>query len=293
MTTTRPAPAPSTLTRTRRFAGRHPLLTLMLLFNTFGQALVIVPTLVWRDRAPALEVLQCLSLVLFLFLPALVLVRLSRGSEELRVLLRRMVSFRVPVRWYAVPLLVVPTGVFLVNSSLPHDQPIDVQRVAVAYLTGFLPALLVQFVTTNWWEETVWTGVVQEPLQARLGPVLGVLATTPLFALEHAFLTLGSTVGEALVLMAVLTVALVFVRCAFGWVFRRTGSLALVGLVHGASNAAALGLVSRLFPGSTPDGILVLVVLGLLALVATRGRLGWPRDVRHLTDGYVRRVRQG
>lgn len=158
--------------------------------------------------------------------------------------------------------------------SLPHVTPLDARTVGAAYVLGFLPALLIQFVTTNWWEETVWTGVVQTPLQQRFGPVRGVLLTTPLFALEHVFLTLGRSLGDGLVLMGLLTVLVFFVRAGFGWVHRQTGSLALVGLVHAASNAAVLGMATRLYAGPA-DSVVALAAFGIPALLLSRGRPGW------------------
>ena len=272
-------PAPNTLTasrpgRVRRLAQRHPLVVLMLVFNVLGQAFVLVPTLTLGERAPNLELLQSIGLLAFLLLPGLVLVRLSDGPDALRALLRGVVRFRVHPLWYLLPLVAVPAAVLLVNVSLPHVAPLDARTVGAAYVQGFLPALVIQFVTTNWWEETVWTGVVQAPLQQRFGPVRGVLLTTPWFALEHVFLTLGGTLADGLALMGLLTVSLFFVRAGFGWVHRRTGSLALVGLVHAASNAAVLGMATRLYAGPA-DSVVALAVFGILALLLSRGRLGW------------------
>ena len=260
----------------RGFAVRHPLVVLILIFNVFGQAAVLVPTIVMGARAPDLGVLQSGALIVFLLLPALVLVRLSRGPDAVRRLLRDVVAYRVNPLWYLLPLVVVPAGVLLANLFLPRSAPLTLSAVVTAYVAGFLPGLVVQFVSTNWWEETVWTGVVQSPLQQRFGPLRGLLLTTPLFALEHVFLTLGKSLVEALTVMALLTVSIFFVRAGFGWIYRRTGSLALVGLIHASSNAAVLGLAGRLFDGPA-DGVLALAVFGLVALVLTRGRLGWPK----------------
>ena len=274
---------PPATSRTRSFVARHPIVVLMLIFNIFGQAFVLGPTVILGDRAPNLEVLQSIGLVLFLLLPALLLTRLSQGSDGLRALLRAMTRFRVHPAWLVLPLVAVPVGELLVNLSLPRSTTWSPGTIAAAYVTGFLPALLIQFVTTNWWEETVWAGVVQAPLQERYGPLLGLLLATPWFALEHVFFTVGGTLADGLRFMAMLTVAVFFVRACFGWIYQRTGSLALTGLVHASSNAAVAGLAGRLYHGSA-DGIVILAVLGLVALVATRGRLGWPaRHAPNLT----------
>jgi hypothetical protein len=98
--------------RLGRFVQKHPLLTLMLVFNTFGQALVFVPVVLKRTHGTNLnlEVFQSISLILFLLLPALAITRFVHGPEALRRLMQGAVRFRVPLRWYLVPLALVPAG---------------------------------------------------------------------------------------------------------------------------------------------------------------------------------------
>jgi uncharacterized protein len=164
----------------------------------------------------------------------------------------------------------VPVGAAATTLSLPHGA------VAATYTTAWLPALGMQFLTTNWWEEMVWTGFFQAPLQERFGPMRAVLIATPFFALEHASLAFADrTLADGLVYLLVLTAAVVPVRAFLAWVYNRTGSLAVVGLTHAALNAGAA--LAPLFTGPV-DGVLPLVVLGLVVIVATRGRLGLPRS---------------
>ncbi len=72
-------------------------------------------------------------------------------------------------------------------------------------------------------------------------------------------------------------------RFLTGWIYNRTGSLFLVGLVHGMGNAVAggsgfdTGLLAFLYPGqpiATMAHLLTFFVIGLVVLVATRRRLG-------------------
>jgi hypothetical protein len=42
--------------------------------------------------------------------------------------------------------------------------------VLEAYVTAYLPALLFQFATTNWWEETVWMGFSKHPSNSGSAP---------------------------------------------------------------------------------------------------------------------------
>ncbi len=267
-------PNPAHMKTVETIVQRRPLLVLMLIFNTLGQAAVIGPILLNHHAGTNLpiEVLQALSLILFLLLPALFVMRAAHGRERLRALLRDVVRFDVPLRWYLLPLIAVPALGVAATFAAP-DGGFHLDTVLMAYVTGFLPTLALQFATTNWWEETVWTGVVQKTLQDRHGLWRGTLLTTPLFALEHLFLAFDVSPGQGVVLLAVLTVFLVPVRALFIWIYNCTGSLALAGLTHAASNAVGVGFVHELY-GKQGDGVLPLVLLGLLATVATRARLG-------------------
>jgi membrane protease YdiL (CAAX protease family) len=272
-------------TRLGNFVRRHPLLTLMLVFNTFGQALVFVPTVVKRTdgRELNLEVFQSISLILFLLLPALVITWFVHGPDALRELLRRATRFKVPFAWYLVPLLLVPAGGVLFALSFREGH--SAGDLLPAYAAGFLPSLVVQFLSTNWWEELVWMGFVQLPLQRRYGAVKAVLLTTPLFALQHSVLYADLPLTQGLAQLGLLTVVIIFVRSFFAWQYNHTQSLALTGLIHAAANAAAAGFDNVL--AEPVQGTLILAILGLVLLPATRGRLGLPkRAVRDLPAGH-------
>ena len=269
-------------TRTNRsqhllgFVRRHPHVTFLLLFNTVGQAVAFVPVVAQRVYGVQLDVEAFLVLptLLLLLAPALVITRIAWGRDGLRRLLADVVRFRVRARWYLLPLLAVPALTLL--TALPAAPDLTVQRVVLTYGSAFLPALLLQLVTTNWWEETVWTGFFQAPLQERFGVWRAVLLTTPFFALEHVSLVAGGTLGQGLAQLGLILLVSLPTRALLAWVYNRTRSIALVGLVHAASNAAGLSLVPGLFhqPGG---GGSALLVLGLVVVVATRGRLGLPR----------------
>jgi membrane protease YdiL (CAAX protease family) len=142
----------------------------------------------------------------------------------------------------------------------------------MAYVTAYLPALLFQFVTTNWWEETAWMGFVQAPLQERFGPWKAVLLTSPFFALAHISAVFDGTFIQGLVKFLLLTVLVIPIRALLAWVYNRTGSIAFVGLVHAASNASAFGLVPALYQ-QTGDAGVPFLLLAFAAIAFSRGRL--------------------
>ena len=164
--------------RVRQFVGRHPLITFLAVFNTFGQAVAFVPVIARARYGIELntDLILIIPTLLFLLLPALVITRISRGPEGLRSLLRSMVRFQIQWRWYLLPLLVMPALALAVTLSVPPGG-LNAKALIAAYLTAYLPALLFQFITTNWWEETAWMGAIQAPLQQRFGPWRAVLLT--------------------------------------------------------------------------------------------------------------------
>ena len=259
------------------FVRRHPLVSLLLVFNTFGQAAALVPVVVYRVYGVQLDVDWVLSIacVLFLLLPALAITRIAHGRAGLRALVRSAFRFRVRARWYVLALVVLPALTVVLQGSAPPGGW-SAAAVGDAYGRGFLVALAFNFLTTNWWEETVWTGFFQGRLQERFGPWRAVVITWPFFFLQHVTLVLpGSSLGGGWASLLALAVVIPFFRMAVAYVYNRTHSLAIVGLVHAASNAVGAGLMARLY-GVGGSGLLVFALFGLLVLVATRGRLGLP-----------------
>jgi hypothetical protein len=153
---------------------------------------------------------------------------------------------------------------------------------------AFALQLLITFVFNNWWEEVAWAGFVGIRLQARFGSTLKAsLIAGPLFALQHVSLFVDAGLVSGLVLLVVLTVLVTPFRMLTGWMVNSTGSVFVVGLLHAAGDAAGPGsgfgegsLGVLYGPTSTSHSIHVvgIMLIGLVVLAATRGRLGHRRD---------------
>jgi len=151
-----------------------------------------------------------------------------------------------------------------------------------AIVVGFLLQTVVGFATTNLWEEVAWMGFVQARLQTRYGVLLAVLITAVLFALQHVPLFVGQSMGFVIpVAFFVLTIP---VRALLAWIYNRTDSLFVVGLVHAAGDGAiagtitGVGLLPRLYDGYDIGlfGIFANAIIGLIVIAVTRARLGLP-----------------
>ena len=264
---------------------RHPLLAFFAWFFTVGQAFAFFPV-VMANRGVEVPHQPFIlgSTLVGLLLPALVITRVVDGPEGLRALLRRAVEVRVSAGWYAFALLLVPVlSVGLSVGLLGRPTDLSPSIIGSTLLSSFLLQILLNLVPNNWTEEVAWSGFVQRRFQDRHSPFQAALLAGPLFALQHVSAVAGATLGEAVFLMMVMALLVTPYRFVTGWVYNRTGSLLLVGLLHAAGNAAATGsgfmpgLLRSLYPESQLAGmahLLVFALVGIVVVIATRGRLG-------------------
>lgn len=273
-----------------RLIRRHPLAAFFAWFFTVGQALAFIPVVAAAaGEDVARQPFIVASTLIGLLLPALVITAVTEGPDAVRALLRSAVAWRRSVGWYVLALVAIPLAAFLLTAAFSGLPDLSVADLLAALVVGFLVQLVVTTLPNNLWEEVAWAGFVQERLQRRHGAVVAAGITGVMFALQHVSLVAGSSLAGAVVLLAVLAVLAVPFRFLAGWILNRTGSVFLVGLVHGAGNAAAggSGFGEGLLPRIYPDNglaysahLIVLALFGLAAVIATRGRLGLPGRTR-------------
>jgi uncharacterized protein len=265
------------------WVARHPLAAFLAWLFTVGQAIAFVPVVF--DVPVPQQVFVVATSVFGIFLPALVATWIADGREAAALFLRRLVDWRVAVGWYAFVLVVIPLVAVGLAVLLLGAPPVLSASVLVdALLSGFALSFLFTFLPNNWVEEAAWSGFAQARLQRTHAPAVAALIAGPLFALQHISLAVGNWI--AIVLLAFLAIPF---RMISGWIWNRTGSLLVLGLLHAAGNAVAPGsgfgggFLRHLYPDTSTAGALHLVafaVVGIVVLIATRGRLGGRR-----TDG--------
>ena len=213
---------------------------------------------------------------------AVVVTALTGGRPAVGHLLRRMVQWRVGIHWYLLILFGVPlvelSGAFAVLGSVPLD---DLAKNWPLMFTSYLPQVLVAVVVIGLAEETGWRGFALPRLQERRGPLVGTAVLAVVWALWHLpNLLFGGWTGASYALWLVGTLAVAFV---YTWVFNNTGgSILLAALLHAAINMSS-GLVLNLVPGMEDAfGVqlygavaIACVIVALVLVVATRGRLGY------------------
>ncbi|GAB3951172.1 CPBP family intramembrane glutamic endopeptidase [Streptomyces sparsus] len=205
------------------------------------------------------------------------------GRRGLRTWCRRMTRFRVNWRWYALVLLSVPAALTLTSVVLGGRAPALPSAVLLA---AYLPALLIQMITTGLAEEPGWREFAMPRAQRRYGPVPATFAVGVLWGVWHLPLFLTEWGGwpevdaTRVVAFVVTTVAFSFVMT---WVFNRSGeSMPLVMLLHTSVNNFFTVAWSDMFPTSPVEHVtyaflISSLVAALVLLVATRGRLGYPK----------------
>ena len=213
---------------------------------------------------------------------AFVVTALTGGRPAVGQLLRRMVQWRVGIRWYLLVLFGVPLvellGAFAVLGLVPLD---DLARNWPLIFTSYLPQVLVAVLVIGLAEETGWRGFALPRLQEWRGPLVGTAVLAVVWALWHLpNLLFGGWTGTSYALWLVGTLAVAFV---YTWLFNNTGgSILLAALLHAAINMSS-GLVLDLLPGMEDAfGVqlygavaIACVIVALVLVAATRGRLGY------------------
>jgi uncharacterized protein len=228
-------------------------------------------------------------------LAGFVMAGITEGRAGMVHLLRRVVLWRVAMRWYLVVLLILPAiwfgSVFLSPGGIAAFR-VPSPSLLVAWLSGFAFA----FFAATFVEELGWRGFALPRLQGRYGPLLGTLLLGSLWALWHlpvwAFFPSLTGAGTSFLSFTFASTYLGFVgySVAFAvlitWVFNHSRSSILLAVLFHASANATGGSFLVLFPSLFPHPVIPaafeigVIVVAVLIVVATRGRLGYDRYQR-------------
>ncbi|SMD27054.1 CPBP family intramembrane glutamic endopeptidase [Kibdelosporangium aridum] len=271
---------------------RHPLLSFFLLANLLSW-LAWTPYILsenglgwWAYRFPeVLGTSQFAGVLPGAYLgpiaSALVVTAVADGKAGLRRWVGRMWRWRVRWHWYAITLLGVPAAMLVTGWAFSGGQIAVPSMMAVA---AYVPALLLQMITTGLAEEPGWRDFALPRMQRRFGPLTGTMILGPLWAAWHLPLFLTEWGGwpdadwTRPVAFAVFCIAF---NVVMTWVFNRTReSLPLAMLLHVSVNNFASVMWSETFPSIDGDRAMQAmatgsVVAAVLVLLGTRGRLGY------------------
>jgi membrane protease YdiL (CAAX protease family) len=132
--------------------------------------------------------------------------------------------------------------VFLIANTVFSILYADRLQMILADTGMWGQAVIVVFTNLLWgfYQELMYRGLLQTELVRRWGSWLGILVSNLLFTFGplHFYHSWGSMPGRALPLFA----GIFFIGMFFGVLFRRSGNLALVGVLHGLGNCYMDGL---------------------------------------------------
>jgi membrane protease YdiL (CAAX protease family) len=183
------------------------------------------------------------------FLAALVVLAITQGKSGIGGLLRRMVRWRVGIRWYAVALL-LPVGIALAATAL--NVLLGAQAPSAADLggwTGLFSTFAVVLLIPNAggaWEEPGWRGFALPSLQAGRSALVASLILGAVWALWHLpfVVATGQMGGWDIVIIMAWTLVLT-------WVYNGTGgSVLIVMLFHAMFNTVSASFISPMFSGA-------------------------------------------
>lgn len=271
---------------------RRPLLSFFVLANVMSW-LAWVPYIlsqnglgVWSYRFPELlGTSQVLGMLPGAYLgpiaSALFVTAVADGRPGLRRWVGRMWRWRVRWHWYAITLLGVPAAMLATGYAFSGGQVSTPSLMAVAV---YVPALLLQMVTTGLAEEPGWRDFALPRLQRRFGPLAGSMVLGPIWAVWHLplfFTDWGGWPDADWTRPVAFAVFCIAFNIVMTWVFNRTGeSLPLSMLLHVSVNNFASVMWSEMFPTIDEDRAIHAmaggaIVVAVLVLVGTRRRLGY------------------
>jgi membrane protease YdiL (CAAX protease family) len=181
------------------------------------------------------------------FLAAIVVLAITRGKTGVVGLLRRMVRWRVGLRWYAVALL-LPVAISLAaamfNVLLGAQAPSSVELGGwVGLFSTFFLLLLVPGIGGAW-EEPGWRGYALPRLQVGRSALFASLILWIGIVVWHLPLFI---VGEIHWSDVVFILGFVIV---FNWVFNNAnGSVLILMLMHAMNNTISGSFFSPMFSG--------------------------------------------
>src|SRR5215216_4270837 len=215
-------------------------------------------------------------------LAAFIMTGVTEGRAGLRRLLRRIVLWRVELRWYLFAFIGVPLvmtlGAILVPGGLASLQFLGPGYV-LTYPVTFIVVLLIGGPLG---EEIGWRGFALPRMQPLHGPLVGSIILGLLWGLWHLpeFLVpawADTSGGSDLLAIVKFCIFAIVSAIIFTWVFNNTkGSVLIAVLVHATIDAPFLPYSVLLGPSEVINSLLLgFGALGLAVVALTRGRLGY------------------
>jgi uncharacterized protein len=271
--------------------ARHPLVSYFLMAFAFTWALLF-SVLLSKDGlgllpygvSPVMARLIAPASLLGPSVAAFIVTGATEGGAGIGRLLRRIVRWRVGLRWYLFVLVGLP-AVMVLGTLLRPGALASFDISALAPGIGYLGAFVLMVVLGGpLFEEPGWRGFALPRLQRLHGPLVGGLILGSLWALWHlpGFLVPQKLPPSGTVMDFVrFSLALIALAYIIQWVFNNTGGSVLMAiLTHATWNTFYSAALVEVFPapavvGSYLNLTIAAWALALVIIAVTRGRLGY------------------
>jgi membrane protease YdiL (CAAX protease family) len=275
--------------------ARHPLVFFFII--AYVGSWLLFMTLVLSENGvgilpfghPLLPYVIPVGVFLGPFLSGFVMTGVTEGRAGIGRLLRRIVLWRVGLRWYLFAFIVLP-AVFVFAASILPGALASFQGLSPTIVTGLLFFFVYVFTIGGGLnEEPGWRGFALPRLQRLHGPLVGSLILGPLWGLWHVpvFWWPGYNTPPTVLTIVVWFIAVSAFTIVMTWFFNNTkGSVFMAILIHTSHNVF-YGIVPAIFSATIVigyGGMVPLaignVTLAVVLIALTRGRLGYDRYLR-------------
>ena len=231
-------------------------------------------------------------------LAGLIVAAITEGKDGLMAILRRMLRWRVHVKWYLFILFVpvvtslIAVGVHILLAGTAPQFPLVKQNQHLIVITFVF--YLLPWQSSAFLEEIGLRGYAQEEVQNRWKPLVGTLILGAFFGawLLPEFLNPGSNQAAMGGLSYYPWVILTEIGWSvmMAWVYNKTGKSALISgyLFHTAFNVWPFILLTNAIPGEALPAFdttlfivnaAVIAVAAAILVVVTKGQLGYTSDI--------------
>jgi len=219
------------------------------------------------------------------FLSAIIIIKISRGKENLKVWLRSIFNFRIPVSWFLLGGIVFPfiTAAIhhLIYILLGGQSGMELSTDWFLYFAYMIPTALL----SGGNEEPGWRGYITPVLLTKFNIFLAHLIVGTFWALWHLPLNFIGDWGGGDQPMIWMILYCIPLSMILTWIYHRSKrSIIPAMLFHGGSNVVFryFPMNSQLFENVEDEFTLIKTILywliAVILLIVTKGTLGYRKE---------------
>jgi uncharacterized protein len=276
----------------KKFLVSHPLSSYFIMAFLFSW-ICLIPYILWQwgilPKSQNFTIFHIANVFVGPMLSAYIMTRTLEGKEAWKNIRKSIRQVRIGLKWYIFALLVIPAvmyiGMVIVNSGSPEFKGLSSKFFA----TYPIYLVIVFFGGGPFPEEIGWRGFALPRMQKRFGALRATLLLGLLWACWHLpqFLTSaqhggpGTHFNTFATNFPIFTVCCIAISIILTWIYnKKQRNLFSVMLVHSSINTFSMIQPYATNPSLKDRDISFMigfVLLALIVLIATRGKLGYDK----------------